>query len=213
MNASSIAGVALVSFGMVCSPGPNMMYLVSRSITQGRRAGLVSLAGVALGFICYVTATAFGLAAVFSVVPGLYLTVKLAGAAYLGLLAWRALRPGGASVFAPATLTPDSPRRLFAMGLVTNLLNPKAALLYASLLPQFLDVSAGHLVAQFFLLGSVQIAVSLAVNAILVVAAGTVSAFLMSRPGWLRLQRYVMGTMLGLLAVRVATDRTAPVRS
>jgi len=200
-------GVTLVALGMVLTPGPNMMYVVSRSITQGRRAGLVSLVGVAAGFLCYVAATAFGLSVVFIAVPELYLTVKLAGAAYLGWLAYQALRPGGASVFTPVALPPDSNRRLFVMGLLTNLLNPKAAIMYASLIPQFIDVRAGHLVVQGFLLGGVQITVSLLVNGILVMAAGGIAVFLARHPAWLRIQRYVTGTALGLIAVKLATDR------
>ncbi|HEY0001314.1 MAG TPA: LysE family translocator [Actinoplanes sp.] len=208
ITAGAALGVAMVALGMVLTPGPNMMYVVSRSITQGRRAGLISLAGVAAGFGCYVAATAFGLSVVFTTVPQLYLTVKLAGAGYLGWLASKALRPGGASVFAPVELPPDSPRRLFTMGLLTNLLNPKAAIMYASLIPQFLDVRAGHLVAQGFLLGGLQITVSLLVNGLLVLAAGTIALFLARHPAWLRTQRYVTGTALALVAVKLATDRT-----
>ena len=91
---------------MVLTPGPNMMYLVSRSITQGRRAGLVSLGGVAIGFLIYMTATNLGLSVIFVEVPELYLAVKIAGACYLGWMAWKALRPGGVSVFQPVELEP-----------------------------------------------------------------------------------------------------------
>ncbi|MEH1017643.1 LysE family translocator [Micromonospora sp. CPCC 206060] len=210
VNGEAVVGVVLVSLGMVLTPGPNMMYLVSRSITQGRRAGLVSLAGVAVGFLAYLAAATFGLSAVFTAVPQLYLTVKLAGAAYLAWLAWQAVRPGGTSVFTPVELTPDPTRRLFTMGLLTNLLNPKAAILYASLIPQFIDVPAGHLVVQGFLLGGVQIAVSMVVNTALILTAGSVAVFLARRPTWLRIQRYVTGTVLGLVAVRLATDPARP---
>ncbi|MEV6596233.1 LysE family translocator [Actinoplanes sp. NPDC051346] len=207
ITAGAALGVTMVALGMVLTPGPNMMYVVSRSITQGRRAGLVSLIGVGAGFLCYVAATAFGLSVVFTAVPELYTAVKLAGAAYLGWLAWKTLRPGGASVFAPVDLPPDSNRRLFAMGLLTNLLNPKAAIMYASLIPQFIDVRAGHLVLQGFLLGGMQIVVSLLVNGLLVLMAGGIAVFLAQHPGWLRVQRQVTGTALGLIAVKLATDR------
>lgn len=140
---SGVLGVALVALGMVLTPGPNMIYLVSRSITQGRRAGVVSLGGVAVGFLVYLLATNLGLSVVFVAVPELYMAVKLAGAAYLAHLAWSALRPGGVSVFAPADLPQDSPRRLFAMGLTTNLLNPKIAVMYLSLIPQFISLERG----------------------------------------------------------------------
>lgn len=205
----ALLGLAAVALGMVLTPGPNMIYLVSRSISQGRTAGLISLAGVGVGFLIYLTAASLGLSALFAAVPGLYLGVRLAGAGYLAWLAWRALR-GGASVFERVELTPDSPRRLFTMGLLTNLLNPKAAVMYASLIPQFIDLRAGHLFAQGLALGSVQIAVSLTVNAVLVLAAGTVAAFLAGRPAWLRVQRCVTGTLLGLIAVRLATDTSRP---
>ncbi|MEU0939176.1 MULTISPECIES: LysE family translocator [unclassified Embleya] len=195
---------------MVLTPGPNMMYVTSRSITQGRRAGLVSLLGVGLGFLIYMSMANLGLSAVFLVVPELYTAVKLAGAAYLGWLAWQALRPGGVSAFAPQELAPDSNRRLFTMGLLTNLLNPKAAIMYLSLIPQFVDPAAGHVLLQGFALGSIQILISLTVNTILVLAAGTIAVFLARRPSWLRIQRYLMGTVLGGLAIKLATDRSHP---
>ena len=139
VSASAVLGVFAVALALVLTPGPNMMYLVSRSITQGRRAGVISLAGVAAGFAVYLSATNLGLAAVFVAVPALYLAVKLAGAAYLGWLAVRALRPGGRPVFTrvPIPQRPEAPRRLFVMGFVTNLLNPKIAVMYLSLIPQF----------------------------------------------------------------------------
>jgi threonine/homoserine/homoserine lactone efflux protein len=206
----SLLGVTAVALGMVLTPGPNMMYLVSRSITQGRRAGLISLGGVAVGFLVYLTLATLGLSAFFAAVPELYLAIKLAGAAYLAWLAWQAVRPGGASVFTPVALSADSPRRLFTMGLMTNLLNPKAAIMYASLIPQFIDVHAGHLLLQSFVLGGVQITISMLVNAILVVCDGAIAVFLSRHPSWLRVQRYATGTALGLIAVKLATDKTRP---
>ncbi|MFF1692690.1 LysE family translocator [Streptomyces sp. NPDC058257] len=205
MNA--VLGVTVVSLGMVLTPGPNMMYLVSRSITQGRRAGAISLAGVAVGFVVYLSAANLGLSVVFLAVPQLYLAVKLAGAGYLAWLAWKALKPGGTSVFTHQEPAPDSPWRLFSMGALTNLLNPKVAIMYVSLIPQFIDPTAGHTLTQGFVLGGVQISVSLGVNLAIVMAAGTIAVFLARRPSWLRVQRYVMGTVLGALAVKLATTR------
>ncbi|MFI6982722.1 LysE family translocator [Embleya sp. NPDC050154] len=210
IETSAILGVSAVALGMVLTPGPNMMYVTSRSITQGRRAGLVSLLGVGLGFLIYMSMANLGLSAVFIVVPELYMAVKIAGAAYLGWLAWQALRPGGVSAFSPQELAPDSNRRLFTMGLLTNLLNPKAAIMYLSLIPQFVDPNAGHVLLQGFALGSIQIVISLTVNSILVLAAGSIAVFLARRPSWLRIQRYVMGTVLGGLAIKLATDRSHP---
>jgi len=203
-----LLGIGLVALGLVLTPGPNMVYLVSRSATQGRRAGLVSLLGIAVGFLAYLVAAVAGIATLFALVPPLYTAVKLAGAAYLGWLAWQTLRPGGRSVFTPAPLPPDGTRRLFVMGLTTSLLNPKVAILYGSLLPQFVDPARGHVAVQSLLLGLTQILVSLIVNALIVLTAGSLSTFLVRRPGWMRMQRYVMGTALAGLAIRIAADRS-----
>ncbi|MEU6785758.1 LysE family translocator [Nonomuraea angiospora] len=201
-------GIALVSLGMVLTPGPNMVYLISRSIAQGRRAGLISLTGVFLGFTLYLTATCLGLTAVFAYVPAAYTALKLAGAGYLLWLAWNALKPGGTSAFQPRELEPEPPRKLFGMGLLTCLLNPKIAILYLSLLPQFIDPSMGHVLLQSLALGSVQIVVATTVNGLIAISAGALAAFLGSRPLWLRVQRYVTGTILGAFAIHMATDRS-----
>ena len=207
LSTASVVGIALIALGLVLTPGPNMIYLVSRSIMQGRRAGLVSLFGVAAGFLVYLAAAVAGLATIFVAVPTAYTVLKLAGAGYLLYLAWQAIRPGGAAVFAPKELPLDSSRRLFTMGLVTNLLNPKIAVLYVSLLPQFIDPHRGSVALQSLTLGSVQIGVALTVNALIVVFAGTLAGLLGARPLWLRVQRYLMGGVLGALAVRLATER------
>lgn len=211
VSITALVGIALVALGLVLTPGPNMVYLVSRSVTQGRRAGMISLMGVAVGFFVYLVAAVAGIATVFALVPGVYTAVKLGGAAYLLWLAWKAVRPGGDSAFAPKPLPVDRPRRLFTMGLVTNLLNPKIAILYVSLLPQFVDPQRGHVAAQSLMLGLTQITIALTVNAAIVLTAGSVAAFLGRRPGWLRAQRYVMGTVLAGLALRIAADRSRAV--
>lgn len=206
VSTAAVAGMALVALGMVLTPGPNMIYLVSRSISQGWRAGLVSLVGTAVGFLVYMTIANLGLAAVFVLVPWLFVGLKAAGAVYLLHLAWRTLKPGGHSLFEPTRLPTDSRSRLFRMGLVTNLLNPKAAIMYMALIPQFISPARGHTVVQGFVLGSVQITVSLVVNAAIVVAAGSVAAFLAERPRWTRWQRRVTGTLLGAVGVKLALD-------
>ena len=208
ISAGAGAGIAAVALGLVLTPGPNMLYLVSRTLTQGRGAGLVSLLGVAVGFLVYLAAAVAGIAAVFSEVPAAYTALKLVGAAYLLHLAWQALRPGGVAVFETRDLPADRPRRLFLMGLVTNLLNPKIAVLYVSLLPQFIDPARGSVAGQSLVLGGIQIIIALSVNCLIVLTAGTLAAFLARRPGWLRTQRYVMGSVLGGLALRLATERS-----
>src|ERR1700753_3553874 len=137
VSLAAAGGMAVAALIMVVTPGPNMIYLVSRSTSQGRYAGLVSLAGTASGFLIYLRMGNLGLAVVFVVVPWLYIGLKAAGVLYLAWLAWKALRPGGAGLFEPRPLTHDSRWKLFRMGLLTNLLNPKTAVMYLALIPQF----------------------------------------------------------------------------
>jgi threonine/homoserine/homoserine lactone efflux protein len=203
-------GIALVELGMALTPGPNMIYLVSRSVSQGWRAGMVSMAGTAVGFVVYMTMANLGLAAVFIVVPWLYTALKVAGAIYLLWLAYKTLRPGGMALFETRDLPRDSAGKLFRMGLVTNLLNPKAALMYLALIPQFVDQAAGNVVAQGFQLGAIQIAVAMVVNGALILAAGSIAVFLQRKPTWIRWQRWVTGTLLGAVGVKLALDAPAP---
>jgi threonine/homoserine/homoserine lactone efflux protein len=203
---SSLLGFALIALGLVLTPGPNMIYLISRSITQGPAAGIVSLGGVALGFVFYMLCAAFGITALLFAVPYAYDALRFAGAAYLLWLAWQAVRPGGRSPFQVKKLAVDSPRKLFAMGLVTNLLNPKIAMLYLALLPQFIDPALGSVLWQSVALGAIQIVISVSVNAMIALAAGSIALFLAQRPSWLLLQRYLMGTVLAGLAVRMAFE-------
>ncbi|MFD1333318.1 LysE family translocator [Methylopila musalis] len=205
-TAATLIAFAALSLGMVLTPGPNMLYLISRSISQGAGAGLISLGGVALGFVVYMLAAAFGVTALLFAVPYAYDALRLAGAAYLGWLAWRALKPGGASPFQVRALPRESVKRLFAMGLLTNLLNPKIAMLYLALLPQFIDPQAGPVLVQTLALGGLQIGVSVAVNAMIALSAGAVAALFVRWPLFAVVQRWLMGLVLGGLAVRLALE-------
>jgi threonine/homoserine/homoserine lactone efflux protein len=203
---SALIGFALVSLGLALTPGPNMIYLISRSITQGPAAGIVSLGGVALGFVFYMLCAAFGITALLFAVPYAYDALRFAGCAYLLWMAWQAIKPNGRSPFEVKQLVVDNPRKLFAMGFVTNLLNPKIAMLYLALLPQFIDPAAGSVLVQSLALGAIQIAISVSCNAAIALSAGAIAQFLSTRPAWMRAQRYLMGTVLAGLAVRMAFE-------
>ncbi|ODS57578.1 MAG: lysine transporter LysE [Agrobacterium sp. SCN 61-19] len=197
---------SLVCLGMVLTPGPNMIYLVSRSICQGAMAGLISLGGVALGFVVYMLLAAFGITVLLLAVPFAFEMLKFCGALYLGWLAWQALRPGGRSPFQVRDLPADSPRKLFVMGLVTNLLNPKVAILYLSLLPQFIDPTRGSVLLQSLVLGFTQIVIGVTGNGLIALSAGSIALFLAGRPSWMVVQRWLMGTVLAALAIRMVTE-------
>lgn len=203
---AAFAAFALICLGMVLTPGPNMIYLVSRSICQGPMAGLVSLGGVALGFVVYMLLTSLGITVLLLAVPLAYEILKICGALYLLWMAWQALRPGGRSPFQVRDLPVDSPRKLFVMGFVTSLLNPKVAILYVSLLPQFLDPTLGSVFAQSVVLGFTQIVISVSVNALIALSAGSIALFLAGRPVWMVVQRWLMGTVLAGLAFRMVTE-------
>ena len=203
----NILAFALVSLGMALTPGPNMISLISRSISQGRAAGLVSLGGVALGFIFYMICAAFGLTALMMAVPYAYDALRIAGVLYLLWMAWQSVRPGGRSPFQLKELPRHSPRKLFLMGFLTNLLNPKIAIVYLSLLPQFINPAHGSVLGQSLLLGMTQIAISVSINAVVAISAGTIALFLLRRPSFAVIQRWLMAGVLTGLAVKIASER------
>lgn len=198
------AGAALL---MVLTPGPNMIYLVSRSICQGRSAGVISLFGVIAGFIVHMLAAAVGLTAVFLAVPLAYEVLKWVGAVYLLWLAWQAVRPGARSPFEPKELPPDSSRKLFAMGFLTNLFNPKVAMFYLAIFPQFIVPERGSIFVQSIILGVTQISVSFTINLLIALSAASIASWFARNSVWLAIQRYVMGFVLAALAVRLALEQ------
>ncbi|ANH03007.1 LysE family translocator [Shinella sp. HZN7] len=205
-DSANLLAFALISLGMVLTPGPNMLYLISRSICQGRVAGLISLGGVVLGFVFYMLCAALGITALIFAVPYAYDIIRFAGAIYLLWLAWQAIRPGGRSPFHVRDLPKDSPRKLFVMGFLTNLLNPKIAALYLSLLPQFIEPDNGNVLAQSLVLGFTQIVISVCVNAMIALSAGSIAVVLARHPTWAQVQRWLMGTVLAALAVKMVID-------
>jgi threonine/homoserine/homoserine lactone efflux protein len=209
-NAVELAWFALAAFVLVITPGPNMIYCISRTLCQGPRAGLVSLSGVALGFVVHLLAASFGLTALLLAVPVAFRCHQGGiGAAYLLWMAWQAVKPGGFAPFETRELPHDPPRTLFLMGFMTNLLNPKVAMFYLSFFPQFLHPERGDLLLQSLTLGLVQISVSTSVNTVLICFAAAIAGFLNRNISWMRVQRYVMGTVLGLLALRLLAEKRA----
>lgn len=198
---------AAAALFVAVTPGPNMVYLLSRSLCQGRRAGVISLLGVVVGFLAHMFAAAVGLTALFMAVPLAYELLKWAGAAYLLYLAWQAVKPGARSPFEAQDLPADPPRKLFLMGFFTNLLNPKIAVFYLSIFPQFVSPAHGSVFTQSVQLGLTQIVVSFCVNLSIVLSAATLALWFARSPRWLAAQRYVMGTVLAALAVRLAMEQ------
>jgi threonine/homoserine/homoserine lactone efflux protein len=197
---------AAASVLLALTPGPNLLYLVSRTLCQGRRAGVVSLAGTSLGFFFHVLAAALGLSAVFLAVPVFYDVLRYAGAAYLLWLAWGAIGRRDGDMFAARSLAEESPARLFRVGLLTSVLNPKIALFYLALLPQFVDASRGSVFTQSIALGLVQIAIGIASDLAFVLAAARIAGWLARRPLWSAIQRWLLGGVFAVIALRLAFE-------
>ena len=195
---------AFAAFVMVISPGPNMIYLISRSITQGKQAGFVSLVGIICGFLFHIIMVAFGLTAVLFAVPFAFTLLKISGALYLLYMAYNAVKPNGKSLFeTQQDLAHDSPSKLFVMGFLTNVLNPKMAVFYLSLFPQFIKPEAGSITVQCFQLGLTQMCISFTINFLIVLSASKVAVFFAHNPRWVKVQKWFMASILTGLAVKM----------
>ncbi len=203
MGIDRLALFALAVLLLALTPGPVWIYLISRTLTQGRRAGYFSLIGVMVGVMVHLLAAALGLSALLLALPAAFNAIKLAGAAYLLWLAWSTLR-GGGFTFTPQPLEPVPDGVLFRQSLMASVVNPKVAVFYLSLFPQFVDPSSGQVLLQSLALGLVHITVSTTVDGALVTVAGALSVWIARRPGWLRLQRWFLGGAFGVLAVWLA---------
>jgi threonine/homoserine/homoserine lactone efflux protein len=197
---------AALSVGLAVTPGPNMLYLVSRSLAQGTRAGMVSLIGCQVGSLIIALLAAAGITAALLAIPYAWDVLRIGGAVYLAWLAWQCLRPGGQPIFSPRPMPQEASWRLFTVGAATALLNPKVALFYMAVLPPFLRPERGDVFTQAAILGAVQIIICTISDALLVFSAGGVARFLAGRPAWMAAQRWVLGTALGLLAAKLATQ-------
>ena len=192
---------------LVISPGPNMIYLISRSITQGRKAGIISLAGVICGFLFHIVMVSFGLTAVLFAVPLAYTTLKTLGVIYLLYLAYQTVKPNKNIFEIRRDLPDDKPSKLFSIGFLTNLLNPKVAVFYLSFFPQFIKPQYGSVMTQSLQLGAVQVLVSFSINFIIVLTASKVALFFAKKPSWLKAQKWFMATVLTGLAIKMALSK------
>jgi len=193
----------LACVALAATPGPNMLFLVSRTLAQGRGAGFVSLAGTSSGFALHAIAAALGLSALLAAVPLAYEFVRWAGAAYLAWLAiatWRASDEGDARVAAPRVTS----TRMFRQGLLTSVLNPKVAVFQLALFPQFVDPSRGSVLLQGLVLAVTQLVIVIAGDSICVAAATGARRWFVARPGWGRWSKRALAGVFAALAARLA---------
>lgn len=201
---STLILFAGAAFLLTATPGPDMLLIASRSISQGRSAGFLTYAGIAAGTYCHALAAGLGLSQLFVAVPVAYNVVRWAGCAYLLYLACKTLRSGG-STFAPsAMLGRLSRRRIFTEGLLTNLLNPKVALFVLALFPQFIEPAHGFLLLQMVVLATVLNGIGLFVNGAVVILGSRIQRSLSGFQRFPRLPQYLLATVFAGLAARLA---------
>jgi len=195
---------ALAVLVLVITPGPNMIYLVSRSITQGKKAGFISLSGVITGFLFHIVMASAGLTAILFAVPLAYSILKIAGVGYLLYLAYQAIKPKSGNIFEiKNNIQKDKPGKLFSIGFLTNVLNPKVAIFYVSFFPQFIQPGRGSIMTQSLQLGAIHIFICFCVQCIIVMVASKAAAFFATKPSWIKLQKYFMASVLTGLAVKM----------
>ena len=179
-DASTLAVFALASFAIIVVPGPAVLYVVTRSIAQGRRAGIVSMFGIETGGLVHVAAAAIGLSALIASSATAFTIVKFAGAAYLIYLGIRRLIEREEPL-PEATVGGRSTRRLFAQGVLVNVLNPKTAVFFLAFLPQFVHPANGAVTLQIVVLGLVFVLVAVLSDGAYALAAGTAGEWIRSR--------------------------------
>ncbi len=181
----------LAAATLIAIPGPNHLYITTRSIAEGRRAGIASMLGVETATLVHVAAAAAGLSALIAASATAFAILRYAGAAYLLYLAFRTLR--GTDAIDQPRLTARPLHRIYLDGLLINLFNPKVILFFLAFLPQFIDHNAGNVGLQIAIMGVVTAVLGVAADAVYVLAAGSIGGWLRSRPVFQRRQRYATG--------------------
>ena len=202
-DASSLGIFVVAALVLLVTPGPAVLYIVTRSLDQGRRAGLVSMLGVHAGTLVHVGAAAAGLSALLAASAIAFSVVKYLGAAYLIYLGLRRLLDRAATI-APRAGAEARLSRAFLDGVVINVLNPKTALFFLAFLPQFVDASRGRIAAQVLGLGFLFVMLGLVTDGLYAIGAGSAASWLRRYPEILTRQRWVSGSMYIGLGVAAA---------
>ena len=202
-DASSLTVFVLAALALLLVPGPAVLYIVARSVDQGRSAGLVSVLGVSIGSMVHVVAAALGLSAILVQSAAAFRTIKYLGAAYLIYLGIRRLLGKGDAIV-DATGTNRSLRRIFFQGVWVNILNPKTALFFFAFLPQFVDVSAGSVGMQILFLGTLLVTMGIVTDGAYAIAAGSLGDWLKNRPRVVTAQRLFAGGVFISLGLATA---------
>src|SRR6267154_1450724 len=201
---STLVLFAAACLALTATPGPDMLLIASRSVSQGRASGFATLAGIQAGTYCHALAAAFGLSQLFLAVPLAYDVVRYAGAAYLLYLAWKTLRSTGTVLAPTAGLRRHPIAAVFRQGLLTNLLNPKMALFVLALFPQFVRPEAGSVAGQIVILATLLNLIGLMVNGLVIFTASQLGQAFAGRNRFSRVPQFLLGSVFAGLAIRLA---------
>jgi threonine/homoserine/homoserine lactone efflux protein len=200
-NWSTLSLFITAALVLVFMPGPNTLYIIARSVQQGRLAGLVSSLGIQAGSLFHIAAAAFGVSALLLSSAVAFSAVKYAGAAYLIYLGVKTLMTRE-KIMETKTVEDESLSRAFYQGIFVNLLNPKAALFFLAFLPQFVDARRGSITVQIMFLGAIVMVLGALSDSIYALLAGSAGNLFRGNLKLLRAQRYFAGTVyIGLGAV------------
>jgi threonine/homoserine/homoserine lactone efflux protein len=199
---SSLGVFVAAALVLLLTPGPAVLYIVARSIDQGRRAGLISMLGVHVGTLVHIAAAAVGLSALLAASATAFGVVKYLGAAYLVYLGVRRVLHRHAETTTCADYAPL--HRAFVDGIVVNVLNPKTALFFLAFLPQFVDVARGAVAAQILALGLLFVSLGVLTDGLYAVSAGAARRWLRANARFLAGERWVSGGMYIGLGVAAA---------
>ncbi|HLW03498.1 MAG TPA: LysE family translocator [Ktedonobacterales bacterium] len=205
---STILLFSLAALGLLLIPGPAVLYIVTRSVSQGRRAGLVSVGGIELGGLTHAVAAALGLSALLLTSALAFDIVKYVGAAYLIYLGVRAMLTRDDSH--QAEPAPRSLSRLFTQGYLVNLLNPKTALFFYAFLPQFVDPARGNIIAQTLFFGLLFVLLAACTDSLYALLSSTVGQRLTKATRFQSIRRYATGGIyiaLGLTAAFAGSEK------
>jgi threonine/homoserine/homoserine lactone efflux protein len=200
---STVALFAAASLVLTATPGPDMLLIASRSISQGRAAGFLTYAGIAVGTYGHAVAAGLGLSQLFVAVPVAYEVVRWAGCLYLLFLAYKTLRAGSAGPSPALALARLSGGRIFFEGLATNILNPKMVLFVLALFPQFVDPNGGAVVVQMVVLATILNGIGFVVNGTVILLGSQIRRHLASVRRFPRLPQYLLASVFAGLACRL----------
>jgi threonine/homoserine/homoserine lactone efflux protein len=207
MVTSTLVSFIAISMLLTIAPGPDILYVITQGITQGKKAGIATALGLSTGLVVHTTAAAIGVSTILQQSVTAFTILKYAGAIYLFFLAWKALLEKNA-LMSDMVIKKKSKTSLYKQGILMNILNPKVGLFFIAFLPQFVNFEAGNVPGQMILLGVIFMLQTILIFCTVAILAGNLGKKLFDRPGIVKYVNYVKASILALIGLKlVFTDR------